>query len=161
DTVANNIGCGDPQYRLPQIIEAAKLAHAHQFIERLPYGYETVIGEHGIRLTPGQAFRIALARALVRDPSILVIEEPSQPVDEDTLVLLDDTLARVAPGRTILVLTQRLTTLRWVDRVFLIINGKVADTGTHRELWQRNEQYRRLQVLAEAQAAETVPAGQE
>jgi ABC-type multidrug transport system fused ATPase/permease subunit len=161
DTVANNIGCGDPQYRLPQIIEAAKLAHAHQFIERLPYGYETIIGEHGVPLTPGQAFRIALARALVRDPSILVVEEPGQPVDEDTLVLLDDTLQRVAPGRTILVLAQRLTTLRWVDRVFLILNGKLTDMGTHRELWQRNDYYRRLQVLAEAQLAEAIPSAQE
>jgi ATP-binding cassette subfamily B protein len=161
DTVANNIGCGDPQYRLPQIIEAAKLAHAHQFIERLPYGYETVIGEHGVPLTPGQAFRIALARALVRDPSILVVEEPGPPVDEDTLVLLDDTLQRVAPGRTILLLAQRLTTLRWVDRVFLIVNGKISDMGTHRELWQRNDYYRRLQLLAEAQVAETASSPQE
>lgn len=161
DTVANNIGCGDPQYRLPQIIEAAKLAHAHQFIERLPYGYETVVGSHGVQLTPGQAFRIALARALVRDPSILVVEEPLLPMDEDTLVLFDDTLQRASPGRTIIVLTQRLTTLRWVNRVFLIVQGKVADTGTHRELWQRNDYYRRLQVLAEAQLAESTIITQE
>ena len=161
DTVVNNIGCGDPQYRLPQIIEAAKLAHAHQFIERLPYGYETVIGEHGVPLSPGQAFRIALARALVRDPTILVVEEPGQLVDEDTLILWDDTLQRIAPGRTILVLAQRLTTLRWVDRVFLIVQGKLTDTGTHRDLWQRSDYYRRLQVLAEAQMAEAIPGAGE
>jgi ATP-binding cassette subfamily B protein len=161
DTVVNNIGCGDPQYRLPQIIEAAKLAHAHQFIERLPYGYETIIGEHGVPLSPGQAFRIALARALVRDPSILVVEEPGQLVDEDTLILWDDTLQRIAPGRTILVLAQRLTTLRWVDRVFLIVQGKLTDTGTHRDLWQRSDYYRRLQVLAEAQMAEAIPGAGE
>ena len=98
DTVANNIGCGDPEYTLPQIIEAAKLAHAHQFIERLPYGYETLIGDGGALLRPGERFRIALARALLRDPSLLVIEEPVGPIDEDTLALLDDTLARVRPG---------------------------------------------------------------
>jgi ABC-type multidrug transport system fused ATPase/permease subunit len=91
----------------------------------------------------------------------LVVEEPGPPVDEDTLVLLDDTLQRVAPGRTILVLAQRLNTLRWVDRVFLLVHGKISDMGTHRELWQRNDYYRRLQVLAEAQAAETASSLQE
>jgi ABC-type multidrug transport system fused ATPase/permease subunit len=70
-------------------------------------------------------------------------------------------LQRVAPGRTILVLAQRLTTLRWVDRVFLIVNGKISDMGTHRELWQRNDYYRRLQLLAEAQVAETASSPQE
>src|SRR5581483_803642 len=125
DTVVNNIGCGDPSYNLPQVIEAAKLAHAHQFIEKLPYGYETMIGDHGHALRPGERFRIALARALLRDPSVLVIEEPTGPVDEDTLALLDDTLERVGHGRTIIFLAQRLSTLRGVDRVFLIRGGRL------------------------------------
>src|SRR5205814_7632351 len=76
DTVANNIGVGSQEHSLPHIIEAAKLAHAHQFIEKLPYGYETVIGGLGHSLTPGERFRIALARALLRDPSVLIIDEP-------------------------------------------------------------------------------------
>ena len=92
DTVANNIGCGDPSYTLPQIIEAAKLAHAHQFIQRLPHGYETPIGELGHSLRPGEQFRIALARAILRDPALFIIEEPSEQLDEDTKDLLDDTL---------------------------------------------------------------------
>ncbi len=153
DTVANNIGCGDPQYRLPQIIEAAKLAHAHQFIERLYYGYETVVGPYGHSLTPGQAFRIALARALLREPAVLVVEEPATAIDDDTWMLLDDTLARVAPGRTLIILAHRLTTLRRMDRVFVLREGRIVDSGTHRELWQRNEYYRRLQLLADAAIA--------
>jgi ATP-binding cassette subfamily B protein len=150
DTVANNIGCGDQQYNLPQIIEAAKLAHAHQFIEKLNYGYETVVGEHGRTLNPGERFRVALARALLRDPSILVIEEPNSQIDEDTLALLDDTLERAAHGRTIIFLANRLSTLRHVDRVFLLKNGRLEASGSHRDLWQNSEHYRRLQVFADA-----------
>lgn len=150
DTVANNIGVGDPQYNLPQIIEAAKLAHAHQFIEKLPYGYETVVGEHGRSLKPGEQFRLALARALLRDPSILIIEEPSNHTDEDTLALLDDTLERASQGRTIIFLASRLSTLQKVDRVFLIKDGRIEASGTHRELWQNNEHYRRLSIVADA-----------
>lgn len=160
DTVANNIGCGDPGYNLPQVIEAAKLAHAHQFIERLPYGYETVIGDLGYVLTPGERFRIALARALLRDPSILIIEEPTGPMDEDTLALLDDTLERVSQGRTIIFLANRLSTLRSVNRVFLLKDGHLQASGSHRDLWQNNDLYRRLQILADA-AIETAVAGDE
>ena len=152
DTVANNIGCGDPQYNLPQIIEAAKLAHAHQFIEKLPYGYETLIGGHGLSLKPGERFRLGLARALLRDPSILVIEEPSGPVDEDTLALLDDTMERASHGRMIIFLASRLSTLRGVDRVFLLREGHLEASGSHRDLWQNNEYYRRLQMVADATA---------
>src|SRR5207253_10167882 len=95
DTVANNIGCGDPSYNLPQIIEAAKVAHAHQFIQKLPQGYETHIGEMGHALRSSEQFRIALARAILRDPALLIIEEPTIALDEDTKSLLDDTYARV------------------------------------------------------------------
>jgi len=154
DTVANNIGCGSPEYTLPQIIEAAKLAHAHQFIERLPYGYETLIGGPGVSLTPGQRYRVALARALLRDPSILVIEEPAGPIDDDTLALLDDTLARCSAGRTIVFLAQRLSTLRRADRVFLLRNGTLAADGAHDDLWRGNDHYRRLQMVADATAHE-------
>jgi len=152
DTVANNIGCGDPQYNLPQIIEAAKLAHAHQFIEKLPYGYETHIGSHGHGLKSGEQFRIGLARALLRDPSILIIEEPSGPVDDDTLALLDDTTERASHGRMIIFLASRLSTLRTVDRVFLLRDGRLEAAGSHRDLWQHNEYYRRLQMVADATA---------
>jgi ABC-type multidrug transport system fused ATPase/permease subunit len=152
DTVANNIGCGDPQYNLPQIIEAAKLAHAHQFIEKLPYGYETLIGSHGRSLKPGEQFRIGLARALLRDPGIRVIEEPSGPVDDDTLALLDDTMERASHGRMIIFLASRLSTLRAVDRVFLLREGRLEAAGSHRDLWQHNEYYRRLQMVADATA---------
>ncbi|VTT98703.1 abc transporter atp-binding protein : ABC-type multidrug transport system, ATPase and permease component OS=Singulisphaera acidiphila (strain ATCC BAA-1392 / DSM 18658 / VKM B-2454 / MOB10) GN=Sinac_6108 PE=4 SV=1: ABC_membrane: ABC_tran [Gemmataceae bacterium] len=157
DTVVNNIGCGDQQFTMPQIIEAAKLAHAHSFIEVLPHGYETVVGEHGHALKVGEQFRLSLARALLRDPSILIIEEPAGTVDEDTLALLDDTLERAAAGRTLIFLANRLSTLQNVDRVFLLKEARLVASGTHAELWETNEHYRRLQMVADS--ASEVPAG--
>jgi ATP-binding cassette subfamily B protein len=147
DTVANNIGCGDPSYNLPQIIEAAKVAHAHQFIQKLPHGYETHIGEMGHSLRSSEQFRIALARAILRDPALLIIEEPTIALDDDTKSLLDDTYARVLPGRTTIFLPHRLSTIRACDRVFLLYNGKIEAAGDHRELLTQNELYRHLQYL--------------
>lgn len=147
DTVANNIGCGDPSYSLPQIIEAAKLAHVHQFIQKLPYGYETPIGELGHSLRPGEQFRIALARAILRDPSVYIIEEPKDHFDEITKDLLDDTLARVLPGTTVIFLPHRMSTLRDCDLIFLLHQGKLAAIGNHRELINTNELYRHLYYL--------------
>jgi ABC-type multidrug transport system fused ATPase/permease subunit len=144
DTVANNIGCGDPNYSLPQIIEAAKVAHAHQFVQRLPYGYETRIGELGHALRPGEEFRIALARAILRDPSVIVIEEPAEPFDTDTVTLLEDTYARMGVGRTLLFLPNRESTTRQTDRVFILKNGKILASGKHEDLMESNAFYRRL-----------------
>lgn len=147
DTVANNIGCGDPGYNLPKIIEAAKVAHAHQFIQKLPQGYETPIGEMGHYLDGSQQFRIALARAILRDPAILVIEEPSVPMSEEAKNLVDDTYARVLPGRTVIFLPHRLSTIRRCDRIYLLHQGKIEAAGDHRELLASNELYRHLQYM--------------
>lgn len=147
DTVANNIGCGDPSYKLPQVIEAAKTAHAHQFIQKLPQGYETPIGEMGHALKIGETFRIALARAILRDPALLIVEEPGTPLDDDTKDLLDDTFNRVLPGRTTIFLPHRLSTIRNCDRVLFLYNGKIEASGDHRELLAQSELYRHLQYL--------------
>lgn len=147
DTVANNIGCGDPSYNLTRIIEAAKVAHAHQFIQNLPKGYETPIGELGRACTSGEAFRIGLARAILRDPAIVIIEEPSEPLDDDTKSLIDDTYARVLPGRTVIFLPHRLSTIRDCDQVLLIHEGKLEAAGEHRELLSQSDLYRHLQYL--------------
>ncbi len=147
DTIANNIGCGDPTYNLPRIFEAAKMAHAHQFISKLPQGYETVIGEQGMPLKLGEMFRIALARAILRDPAILVIEEPVEPLDEDTKGMVDDTLQRVMPGRTVIFLPHRLSTIRACDQIFLLYQGKIDAIGDHRELLGSSDLYRHLQYM--------------
>jgi ATP-binding cassette subfamily B protein len=147
DTVASNIGCGDPGYSIPQIIEAAKIAHAHQFIQRLPYGYETPVGDMGTSLRPGEQFRIALARAILRDPAMYVIEEPTTPLDDETKDLLDDTFDRILPGKTVLFLPHRIATIRSCDRVYLIHEGRVEADGQHRELIAKNDLYKHLHYL--------------
>jgi ABC-type multidrug transport system fused ATPase/permease subunit len=147
DTVANNIGCGDPSFSIPQIIEAAKLVHAHNFIQKLPHGYESVIGEMGYGLKPGDQFRIALARAILRDPSILVIEEPDDKLDEDTQQILDDVYSRILPERTAIFLPRRLSTLGLCERVVLIHKGRVEADGEHRPLLDTNDLYRHLHYL--------------
>jgi ATP-binding cassette subfamily B protein len=159
DTVANNIGCGDPAFTLPKIIEAAKTAHAHQFIQKLPQGYETPIGEMGHALKPGEMFRIALARAILRDPALLIVEEPHTPLDENTKSLIDDTFARVLPGRTTIFLPHRLSTIRNCDTVFLLYNGKIEAQGDHRELLKESELYRHLQYLEFNEFAGVISGG--
>jgi ATP-binding cassette subfamily B protein len=147
DTVANNIGCGEPGYTLPQIIEAAKIAHAHQFIQKLPYGYETQIGEMGHSLRVGEQFRIALARAILRDPAIWIIEEPHGFLDDDTKALLDDTLSRILPEKTAIFLPHRISTLRMCDKIVLVHNGTIEAVGEHRDLVHSSSLYKHLYYL--------------
>jgi ATP-binding cassette subfamily B protein len=147
DTVANNIGCGDAAYTLPQIIEAAKVAHAHHFIQKLPHGYETPIGELGHTLSVSEQFRIGLARAVLRDPALVIIEEPETQLDEDTKSLLDDTMARFLPGRTVIFLPHRISTIRSCDRLFLLHKGRVTASGVHKELLAQDPLYRHLHYL--------------
>ena len=147
DTIANNIGCGDSSYTMPQIIEAAKLAHVHQFVQKLPYGYETTIGELGHSLRVGEQFRIALARAILRDPAIYIIEEPLVPVDDDTKDLLDDTLNRILPGKTVLFLPHRVSTIRHCDQLVLVHEGKIEAMGSHKELVGSSGLYKHLYYM--------------
>jgi ATP-binding cassette subfamily B protein len=148
DTVANNIGLGDQAYTLPQIIEAAKIAHAHHFIQKLPKGYETPIGEQGHSLSVSEQYRIALARAVLRDPALLIIEEPEGSVlDPDTKDLLDDTMARLLPGRTAIFLPHRISTIKSCNQLVLLHKGRVVAVGDHKELLTSNTLYRHLHYL--------------
>jgi ATP-binding cassette, subfamily B, bacterial len=142
DTVANNIGCGDEKLTLPQIIEAAKTAHAHNFIMKLPGGYDTRIGDLGEPLTASQQFRIALARAVLRDPSVVVLEEPAGVMSDEDKAWLDDTMTRFLKGRTAIVLATRLSTLRRVDRVVMMHLGAVIDEGPDQELYRKCPRYK-------------------
>jgi ATP-binding cassette, subfamily B, bacterial len=161
-TVAENIICSHSSYTLPDVTEAAKTAHAHNFILKLPQGYETVIGEHGERLDAGQGFRLGLARAVVRDPALMIIEEPTEPMDDDTKSLLDDSYNRIVRGRTVIFLPSRLSTLRRADTVVFLHHGAVESQGSYSELvkgsslfrhWEymRFNQFRRELEPAEAQ----------
>lgn len=133
-TVSENISCGDPRFTLQHVTEAAKQVHAHQFISKLPQGYETVLGEHGESLDAAQTFLLGLARALVRDPALLIIEEPAERLDDDTKSLLDDTYARLAKDRTVIFLPNRLSTVRKADQVIFLHKGRVEAVGTYSKL---------------------------
>ncbi len=133
-TVSENISCGDSRFALQHITEAAKLVHAHQFINKLPQGYETVLGEHGELLDPAQTFLLGLARALIRDPALMIIEEPAEKLDDDTKSLLDDTYARLAKDRTLIFLPSRLSTVRKADQVVFLHKGRVEAVGPYSKL---------------------------
>lgn len=133
-TVAENISCGDPRFTLPHITEAAKHVHAHQFISKLPQGYETVLGEPAVTLDAGQKFLLGLARALVRDPALMIIEEPAEKLDDDTKSLLDDTYTRLAKDRTLIFLPTRLSTVRKADQVVFLHKGRVEAIGAYNKL---------------------------
>lgn len=161
DTIAANISLGDPSYDLQRVTEAAKLAHAHSFIQALPLGYETVIGPLGHYLAPDQQYRIGLARAALHDPSIVIIEEPHEAVDDQVKALLDDTIARLAPGRTLIILPHRLSTIRSCDQVIVLQNGRVEAAGPPREVHLASKLYRHLQYMEFNQfATGEVEAGQ-
>lgn len=147
DSVTMNIGLGDPSYSVPRIVEAAKVAHAHSFIQDLPHGYDTVIGPLGHYLKPDEQYRIALARAFLHDPSIVIIEEPTSPMDEDVKHLVDDTLARLSSGRTLIILPHRLSTIRSCQQIVLLHNGKLETVGNPTKLQSESKLFRHIQYL--------------
>ncbi|HBL44185.1 MAG TPA: hypothetical protein DDZ90_12405, partial [Planctomycetaceae bacterium] len=141
-TVKENIQCGDERYSLQEVIAASKEAHAHQFIQNLSQGYETALGQHGEELTVGESFRLGLARALLRKPALLIIEEPEGVLDEDTKTLLEDAYSRIFQNRTVLVIPSRITTLRRVNQVVLIHEGKVEAVDSQSNLLKKSALYR-------------------
>ncbi|WZO97445.1 ABC transporter ATP-binding protein [Isosphaeraceae bacterium EP7] len=161
DTVAANIGLGDSSYGMPKIIDAAKMAHAHQFIQDLPQGYDTVIGPLGHPLSTDERYRIALARAYLHDPSIVLIEEPAETLEDDVKAMIDDTMNRIAPGRTLVILPHRLSTIRSADNVIIMHNGRVEASGNPRDMHEASQLYRHLQYVEFNQfATGEVEAGQ-
>lgn len=146
-TVAENISCGDPRYTLRHVTEAARRAGADEFIHDLPQGFDTIVGDHGIRLGASEVFRISLARALLRRPNVLILQEPGGDVDDKTAELIDQSMRKVARKRTLLILPARVLTTRFVDRVLVFDQGKLVADGSHTELLQSSELYRHLHYL--------------
>jgi len=146
-SVLDNVRCGHEDYSLQDVTEATKKAHAHSFILKLPQGYETVLGEHGEQLDLGQGFRLGLARAVLRDPALLIIEEPQTSLDDDTKSLLDDAYNRILRGRTVVFLPARLSTLRRADRIVFLHHGKIEADGKHSELVKNSPLYRHWEYI--------------
>lgn len=147
-TIRENITGGDSRYSLSDATEAAKITHAHNFILKLSQGYETVIGVHGEQLSDMQSFLLAMARAVLRNPALLIIEEPSLEMTDDEKAHMDDAVRRVYTDRTTIVLPTRLSTLRSVDRIVLLNRGKVEVVGTHDMLLKTSDLYRHWEYIS-------------
>ena len=147
DTLRNNIAYGQPGVSQQEIEAAARAALAHDFIMELAQGYETVIGEKGVRLSGGERQRIAIARALLKNSPILILDEATSALDNESEALVQSALQNLMTGRTVIVIAHRLSTVRRADRIAVIENGTVADIGTHDELMKKLGTYRRLYDL--------------
>jgi ATP-binding cassette, subfamily B, bacterial len=156
DTIRANIAYGRPDATDEQVIAAAQAAQAHEFIVRLPQGYDTVVGEQGLTLSGGQRQRVALARALVTDPRLLLLDDATSAIDPRLEAEIHTALREVMRGRTTLIIAHRRSTLNLADRIVVLDQGRVADSGTHEELNERCSLYRRL--ITGAEDDETVGA---
>lgn len=141
DTVAANIGYGDTNASRESIINAAKAAAAHEFIEKLENGYDTVVGESGIKLSGGQKQRISIARAILRDAPILLLDEATSALDNESEKLVQDALKSLQKGRTTLVIAHRLTTVQEADQIIVLDLGRIAEQGTHDDLLSMDKIY--------------------
>jgi ATP-binding cassette, subfamily B, bacterial MsbA len=147
DTIANNIAYGEPHRNRAAIVAAAERAYAHQFINDLPHGYDTVIGERGYGLSGGQRQRIALARAMLRDPAILVLDEATSAVDIQDEVLIRKAVEEFARGRTTFLISHNLASIQFADRIVLLNGGRIEAVGTDHELKRTSALYRRLHEI--------------
>lgn len=143
-TIAENIAFGDQNASQDQIVEAAKKAQAHDFIMSFPEGYETVIGQRGVTLSGGQRQRLAIARAFLTDPPILILDDSTSAIDSATEDKIQQAIWSAAKGRTTILITHRLSQIRWADHIVVLRNGTIAAQGTHDELMVSSESYQRI-----------------
>jgi ATP-binding cassette subfamily B protein len=133
-TIASNIAFGQEKFDLDQVIAAARIANAHDFISQFPDGYQTWVGERGVNLSGGQKQRIAIARAVLHNPKILILDEATSALDAESEALVQEALQRVMKGRTVFVIAHRLATVRNSDRIFVLEQGQIIESGTHEQL---------------------------
>ncbi len=152
DSVRNNIAYGQPHVSQKKVEEAARAARAYEFICGLPDGYNTLIGERGVRLSGGERQRIAIARAILKNAPILILDEATSALDSESESLVQSALQNLMSGRTVFVIAHRLSTVRRADRIVVLENGTISDIGAHEELMRKLGTYRRLYELQFAEA---------
>jgi subfamily B ATP-binding cassette protein MsbA len=143
-SVRDNLTYGRPNAAEHEIVEAAKAANAHEFITALPDGYDTHLGERGVNLSGGQRQRLSIARALLKNPRILILDEATSALDTESEALVQAALERLMHGRTSFIIAHRLSTVRGADRILVVQNGRIAEDGPHEALLARNGAYARL-----------------
>jgi len=153
DTVFNNIAYGRSHISFKEVVNVSKAANAHQFIEKMDKGYNTIIGERGATLSGGQRQRIAIARALLKDPPILVLDEATSALDAESQFQVQEAIHKLMEGRTTIVIAHRLSTIKDADLIYVVDNGDIVDSGKHSELLEKDGIYRRLykHIIKEAE----------
>ncbi|MEO7430283.1 MAG: ATP-binding cassette domain-containing protein, partial [Acidimicrobiales bacterium] len=159
DSIGANIAFADPDAPMEAIVRAARLAGAHEFVEALPEGYDTAIGERGYSLSGGQRQRIAIARAILADPRVLILDDATSSVDPTKEHEIRDALAEVMRDRTTIVIAHRPATIALADRVVLVGDGRIVADGTHRELLATNAAYREVLAAAERRSSDGLADG--
>ena len=144
DTIYNNIAYGDDSFSTDEIINAADIANAHEFIVRQPDGYDSVLGERGVGLSGGERQRISIARAMLRNPKMLVFDEATASVDSETEHLIQEAIENMITGRTTLMIAHRLSTLAKANKIVVIDNGSILECGTPQELMEQKGKYYKL-----------------
>ncbi len=146
-SIRENIAYGRPGATLEEIVEAASQANALQFVESFPEGFDTLVGERGVKLSGGQRQRIAIARAILKNPEILILDEATSSLDAESEYLVQQALNRLMRNRTTIIIAHRLATIRKVDRIFVLKDGKIIESGSHTELYEKDGNYRNLVQL--------------
>ena len=147
NSVCENIAQSKPEASLEEVIEAAKLSGAHEFIMKLPIGYDTILAEGGQSLSGGQRQRLAIARTLLSDPKIMILDEATSALDDESQALIQSNMANIAKGRTVITIAHRLSTVRDCDRIIVLHQGNIVEQGSHQQLITLGKQYKQLWQL--------------